>query len=373
MSCYDAIVLGLGAVGSSAAYHLARRGLNVLGLDAHQPPHDRGSSHGESRIIRQAYFEHPDYVPLLTEAYRAWSELEAATGETLYIETGLLEIGPPDGEVITGVLTAKQQHDLEVDEIEPAEFDFPGLVMPEDSVVVFERRAGILPVEKCVAAHLQMATSCGANLQFNQPVVDLELSSGEVIVSTATETYRGAALVLAAGAWSARWLRRLPNFRPPALTVTRAHQHWFANTDPRYRLDAGFPVFLYERPEGMFYGFPQLNDRDVKLAAHAGYETVDDADQLNRSIDEIDQAAVAKFAAQFLPGLSSRSTRHVACMYTNTVDHHFRIDRIGEKPAVAIAAGLSGHGFKFTSILGEALADLTISGETKLPIGFLRC
>lgn len=370
---YDAIVLGLGGVGSSAAYHLARRGLQVLGLEAFDPPHDRGSSHGQTRIIRQAYFEHPDYVPLLKEAYNHWNELEQQIGQQLYFETGLLEIGPVDGEVIPGVLASKREHGLEVDELETADFDFPGLVLPDDSVAVFERRAGFLKVEKCVAAHLQLAQQHGATLRFRETVRDFDFRNGEVVVSLGDEKVHGGALIVAAGAWASRWLEKVEGFQPPSLTVMRKHQHWFANSGPRYRLEAGFPVFLYERPESMFYGFPQLDERGIKLANHGDGEIVADADSIDRTVDLAERNAVAKFASEFLPGVSTKPIGHSVCMYTVTDDHHFRIDRVSNSPAVVFAAGLSGHGFKFTSVLGALLADLTTEGETSHPIDFLKC
>lgn len=370
---YDAIVLGLGGVGGSAAYHLAARGQRVLGLEAFDSPHDRGSSHGQTRIIRQAYFEHPNYVPLLKEAYRHWSDLELQVNEQLYFETGLLEIGPASGEVIAGVLASKREHQLEVDELTSGEFDFPGLLLPEDSVAVFERRAGFLKVEKCVAAHLKLAQQHGAELRFNTPVHDIQFENGAAVVSLADETVRAGSLVVAAGAWSTRWLQRIEGFNPPPLRIMRKHQHWFENNDPRYEFESGLPVFLYERPEGMFYGFPQLDDRGMKLAHHGDGDLVTDADTIDRRVDVAERQAVVDLARDFLPGLSANPIGHSVCMYTVTDDHHFRIARVGDSPAVAFACGLSGHGFKFTSLLGSILADLTLQGATNQPIGFLRC
>lgn len=370
MTSYDVIVVGLGGVGSAAAFHAARRGARVLGIDRFPPGHERGSSHGQTRIIRQAYFEHPDYVPLLRRASAAWAELEAQRGEQLYYETGLLEAGPPEGVVIPGVRESARRYGLPVDELRPAEArrHWPGLVVPDEFVAMFERRSGYLLVERCVVAHAEEARKLGAELRVGESVLHWHATDNAVVVETDAHTYSAANLVIAAGAWSSLLLSSLG----VPLRVVRKHLHWYASDDDRYRADRGCPTFFFETPEGYFYGFPRIDEGGVKAAEHSGGEEVADPLGVDRSPDPRDEQRVARFLATYLPGVSSRRTAHAVCMYTMTADEHFLVDRHPQHPQVVFAAGLSGHGFKFVGVLGEVLADLTLAGDTNLPVEFLR-
>lgn len=366
---YDAIVIGCGGVGSATLYHLASRGARVLGLDRFPPGHDRGSSHGQTRIIRRAYFEHPDYVPLLKRAYELWSELEQRQPRPLYHETGILQIGPPDGTVLPGVLASAEQHDLSVERLSAADVSerFPGFVVPDSLGAVFEQGAGYLLVEDCVMAHIEQARRHGAELHTGEPVTRWQASGNTVVVETETNRYEARHLIVTAGAWAARLLADLDL----GLEVRRKHLHWYASAAPDYRANRGAPIFLYEVPKGVFYGFPQIDDLGVKVAEHTGGEVVSDASRLDRSTDDQDRLRVEQFLKYHLPGVSAVSTRHEACMYTMSPDEDFIVDRHPYLDNVLFAAGLSGHGFKFTAVLGEVLADLALAGETKLPYQFL--
>jgi len=367
---YDAIVIGTGGVGSAALYHLARRGASVLGLDRFSPGHDRGSSHGQTRIIRKAYFEHPDYVPLLDRAYELWAELEQGRSEPLYHQTGLLQVGPADGLVLPGVLESAREHDLPVESLTAAEVTerFPGFVVPEALSAVFEEQAGYLLVEESVMAHIEHARRHGAELRTGRPVTRWQSSGDTVVVETETDRFEARNLIVTAGAWAARLLANLDL----ELEVQRKHLHWYANAEPNYRSARGAPIFLYEVPAGIFYGFPQIDDFGVKVAEHTGGEPVADPSSLDRSLDEQDQLRVEQFLKFHLPGVSAISTRHEACMYTMSPDEHFIVDRHPHRDNVLFAAGLSGHGFKFTPVLGEILADLAHDGETSYPYEFLK-
>ncbi len=371
MQTYDVIVLGTGGVGSAALYHLANRGVRVLGLDRFPPGHDRGSSHGQTRIIRQAYFEHPDYVPLLRRAYELWADLEQRRGERLFYDVGLLEIGPPDGVVIKGVLESARLHNLEVDRLTPDDVAsrFPGFQVPQGCEAVFERRAGYLLVEQCVLAHLDEAQKLGAELHTGETVLGWSADTHGVTATTATQTYSAARLVVTSGAWASQLLTDLG----VRLLVLAKHLHWYDNDDVRYRQVRGCPTFFYELPEGYFYGFPHFDDWGVKIAEHSGGAVVNDPLHADRSVDAQDRSRVERFLATHLPGVSHRPTHHVVCFYTMSPDEHFIVDRHTQHNQVAFAAGLSGHGFKFTTVLGEVLADLVLTGQTPLPIDFLRC
>jgi len=371
MICYDAIILGTGGVGSAAAWRLARRGARVLGIDRFEGGHNRGSSHGETRIIRQAYFEHADYVPLLLRAYELWAELEAASGVPLLKQVGLLQVGPPDGEVVPGVVRSAKLHELEVEEFSAAEAGrrFPGFQVPRNMAAVFERKAGYLYVERCVLAHLAAAKECGAELLFATSVIGWEADDRGVRVTTDRGVFHADKLVLAGGPWMPGLLGK--GERSPRLQVLRKHVYWFENDAAELHQDRGCPTYLFELPHGVFYGFPQIDGLGVKAAEHTGGVAVDDPLQDDRALDPADLARVRQFMADHLPGVSDALTRHSVCYYTMSPDGHFIVDRHPEHERVVYAAGLSGHGFKFTSVLGEALADLALEGRTNLPIEFL--
>jgi sarcosine oxidase len=366
---FDCIVLGTGGVGSAALYHLARRGMRVLGVDRFAPGHDRGSSHGQTRVIRLAYFEHTDYVPLLRRAFELWHELEAQCDEQLYVRTGIIEVGPPDGEVLPGVLRAAHQHDLAVDTLTAAEVQkqYPGLRLPEHWQGVFETEAGYLWVEKCVIAHAAAARACGAQLHSGEEVLTWSVAGDGVVVQTDRQVYRADRLVLTAGAWAPRLLQDLK----VSLQVLRKPLLWYRTTQPDYRREGGFPVWFFETPDGIFYGFPELDEMGLKAAEHTGGQAIDDPLRLERQLTPEDRRPLEAFLRRHMPGVSDRCVQHTVCMYTTTPDGHFIVDRHPEQAPVCFAAGLSGHGFKLSNLLGEVLADLALTGSTRHPIDFL--
>lgn len=366
---YDVIVLGVGGVGSAALLHLARRGARAVGIDRFAPPHDRGSSHGQTRIIRQAYFEHPDYVPLLKRSYELWRELEERTGRRLYHRTGLLEVGPPQGVVLPGVLESARMHGLDVETLtaDEAQRRFPALTIPDGCEAVFERDAGYLRVEDCVSAHVEEARRLGAEVRGGEAVQAWRVAGGDVIVDTDRGRYSAPRLVLTAGAWAGPLLAGVG----PPLSVVRKHLHWFANRDPRLREENGCPAFFYETPQGYYYGFPQIDESGLKAAEHSGGEETADPLHVDRSLDPAELARVQNFLAAHLPGVSGRQTAHTVCMYTMTPDAHFLVGHHPRWPQVSVVAGLSGHGFKFAAVLGEILAQLALDGQSPHAIGFL--
>jgi len=367
---YDAIVLGSGGVGSAALDHLARRGAHVLGLDRFAPGHDRGSSHGDTRIIRQAYYEHPDYVPLVLRAYELWAELSERRGVCLGRELGLLQVGPPEGEVLCGVLASAAHHGLDVERLDGDEIEarWPGFRARGALAGVFERRAGYLRVEECVKAHAAEAVAHGAELRVGCDVQSWRAEGSGVVVETSQGNFSAGALVVTAGAWASQMLDDLGIW----FEVRRKPVFWFDQASADYQADR-CPCFLFETPSGIYYGMPQIDDGQVKAAEHTGGAVVDDPAMLDRQMHTADLTPVDQFLAVHLPKIVRRPVRHSVCMYTMTRDSHFVVDRHPEHPQVVFAAGLSGHGFKFTSVLGEALADLATAGRTRLPIGFLAC
>jgi sarcosine oxidase len=369
MAAYDAIVLGTGGVGSAALFHLARRGARVLGLDRFAPGHDRGSSHGQTRLIRQAYYEHPDYVPLVQRAFELWHELEQLAGTTLYRQLGLLQIGAEDGEVIRGVRASARRHNLPIEELSATEcrHRFAGFRVPDACRAIFEARAGILLVEQCVQAHAELATRQRAEIRTGETIEHWRPEGDGIVVRTDRGQYTAARLVVSAGAWAGQLLGDLG----VPFEVRRKPLYWYPATSDVYQADNGCPGFLYDLPRGCFYGVPQIDALGVKAAQHTGGAVVADPLTVERNLDPADREAVGRFVADFLPALDPRPTEHAVCMYTMTPDAHFVVDRHPEHPQVVFAAGLSGHGFKFTSVLGEVLAQLALDGEARLPIGFL--
>lgn len=363
MATYDRIVVGLGGMGSAALCSLARRGAKVLGIESYGVAHDRGSSHGQTRIIRQAYFEHPDYVPLLRQAYQQWERLEAECGRRLFERVGLLEVGVETGPTMQGIRRSASTHQLPIETLTPAESArrFPSLHIPEGMDIIFEANAGFLYVERCVEAAVEVAQRYGAEVRTHTAVRQIRIEQGHCEVVTDAGVDRAEGVVLCLGPWAPAQLPiRLP------LHVVRKHLHWFHCDDRRFHVDARCPAFFYELPEGSFYGFPAFEDVGVKVAEHTRGERAADPTLVDRTMDPMDTARIDGFVRACLPSVSSTRTRHEVCMYTMTPDEHFIIDRHPDNSRAVYAAGFSGHGFKFAAGMGECLADMTLH-ETRLP------
>ena len=366
---HDVIVAGLGGMGSAAAYELAGRGKKVLGLERFSPAHDRGSSHGRSRIIRQAYFEGAEYVPLLLRAYELWEQLERETGHELMTLTGGLMIGREDGDLVSGSVASADEHDLPYELLDVGEMRrrFPAYAPGPDTVALYEERAGFVRPEETVKAHLDLAGSSGADLRFEEPVLSWEATDGGVRVETPESVYEAERLVISPGAWAPRLLASLGL----PLEVTRQVMFWFEPTNGLEPfLPARFPIFIWEPDDGnMFYGFPaQDDDRGVKAAFFRAGGSPTDPETIDREVREEEADFLRGYLAEHVPELAGRCLDARACMYTNTPDEHFVISLHPEHPQVAVACGFSGHGYKFCSVVGEILADLATEGSTPHPI-----
>jgi sarcosine oxidase len=364
---YDVIVLGVGGMGSAALFELARRGRRVLGLEQWALGHDRGSSHGQTRVIRTAYFEHPDYVPLVRRAYQRWYDLEQRCGRRLLTECGCLSLGRPDGELIEGVRAAAAVHALPIENLDGDELRrrYPVFRAADGCVGVLEREAGFLAVEACVRAHIDEATRLGAAVSAEEPVLAWRSNGREVQVETTTGRYHAERLVLTAGPWAGQMLAR----HGAVLSVMRQTLLWFGVVDDAaFRRDV-FPVYLADTPTGFFYGLPVIDRFGHKVAQHYGAPELRHPDEVERTAAAADEAPVRAFLRDWLPAADGPLRRVETCIYTLTPDRHFLIGLHPEHPNVAVAAGFSGHGFKFASAVGEVLADLVESGQTELPIG----
>lgn len=360
---YDVIVLGLGGMGSAAAYHLARRGRRVLGLDRHPPSHDQGASHGRSRIIREAYWEHPSYVPLVLRAYELWADLERASGRTLLLTTGGIMIGAASTDLIRGSLESARIHRLAHEILDAAEIRrrFPVFAPRDDMIGVYEPRAGVLNPEECVGVHLEQAARAGAELHHEEPVLDWRAAVDGVDVRTPRGRYEADRLVIAAGPWAPVVLVDLGL----PLVIERQVIAWFRPVALADAFDPSrCPIHIWQTDGRFFYGFPRLGDDGVKIAEHAlGDPTT--ADTITRAIAPVEIEELRRdFVSRYVPAADGEVLATSTCMYALTPDTHFVVDLHPRHPHVVIACGFSGHGFKFVPVIGEILADLALDGRT---------
>lgn len=366
---WDVIILGLGAMSSATAYHLARRGKHVLALEQFTSPHDQGSSHGGSRIIRQAYWEGAEYIPLVSRAYELWRRLELDSGTRLLHITGGLMIGSSSGQIVSNTISAARQYAIPIDIFDPSESRrrFPPFALQSGELAVHEPGAGYLIPEECIRAHLELASRAGADLHFDEKVLSWKATEREVEVATTHTTYRAGHLVITAGPWANEALAGLFPLR-----VTRQVMAWI---DPSGSiapfLPDRFPIYLADDPRGgpPIYGFPAIDGPSggAKAAIH-GSDDVCTPETIDRTILPSDLARVLDAVKLRIPALDGPVLRAKTCLYTMTPDEHFIIGPHPQFPSCTIACGFSGHGFKFSSVVGEILADLATYAATPHPI-----
>jgi sarcosine oxidase len=361
MQRVDVAIAGLGAMGAFSAWRLAARGANVTGIEQFRPGHDRGSSHGDSRIIRTAYFESPEYVPLLIRAWDLWRSLEGEAGTELLTATGGLMIGMADGEVVSGALASADRHGLAYRLIEAGEMSrsYPQHRLAAGEVAVLEERAGFLRPERSVAAAVARAEAFGAELIVDTQVTAVKATGDGVVLETTKGSVKADRALIAAGPWTSRLM---PGLRLP-LTVERQVVAWLAVDDPVVFEPGRFPIFGHELPGlRLRYGFPSTDGRSIKLAIH-GDGLAADPDRIDRVVGEGDLQPLREFATRWLRGVSSEVVAAGVCMYTNTPDERFIALTPPELPGVTVLSACSGHGFKFAPVIGELMADLICEGR----------
>lgn len=359
---YDAIVIGAGGMGSAALYHLARRGLRPLGLERFAVPHEMGSSHGLTRIIRLAFHEGPEYVPFGRRAYELWRELEQRAGERLLRVTGSVHAGVPGSAGFEDTLRACVEQDVPHSALTGAELSarFPGYGLPPDMMAVVQPDGGFLAPERCVAAHAEAARSLGAEVREGERVLEWNAFAGGVRVRTERGAYEAGALVVAAGAWAGRLLPDLAGVAVPE----RQAVAWFEPEDAALFAPERFPVFIVTLDGEEYYGFPEFGAPGFKVGKFHHDGEAADPDALDRSWRAQDEEMLRDFARRCFPKAAGRMLRMSVCMFTNSPDRHFIIGKHPQWPQVSFAAGFSGHGFKFCSVVGEVMADLAERGET---------
>jgi sarcosine oxidase len=355
-------------MGSSASYNLARRGLKVLTLERFGLNHDRGSSHGRTRIIRLAYFEDPRYVPLLRRAFVAWDQLEKDSGASIIRRTGGLMIGREEGDLVRGVVRSAKEHSLPhrlLGARETMEV-FGALRIDDGFVSVHEENAGILFPDNCIAAYAKLAEEAGGSLHLFEQVTGWKRTSEGLEVATGKERYSTDKLVFAAGAWTGKLLQGLL-----PLTCERQVQFWFRAPEEGSFSAGNAPIFIMEEDgSSYYYGIPDLGHGAKVAKSHGGVTA--DPDGEDRQVTESDLGPVRDFMARRLPSVDRRPIEAATCLYTNTPDENFVIDFHPDDEDVLVLSACSGHGFKFSSVVGELAADLLTRGRSEFDISFFR-
>ena len=370
MPSYDAIVIGVGGMGSAAVYHLAQRGLQVLGVEKHAIPHEMGSSHGYSRMIRYTLQEHPSYVPLVRRSYELWHEMEETAGEELMVTTGSIRAGAPDSPFFLNAQEACDLHSIPYEILTASEVNkrFPGYRFPEEISSVYQADGGFLLPERCIVTHVQAAERAGAAVHSQETVLDWEIRGDGVQVRTDRDTYTAGRLVVTVGPWAANQVPELASYAVPERQV----MGWFQPKRPELYAADAFPVFGLFTEEGRYYGFPSHAVPGFKIGrAHHLLQKVD-PDAINREVHPEDEDILRQAVNRYFPLAAGKLLDGKTCMYTNTPDEHFMIGTLDGQPQVSVAAGFSGHGFKFASVIGEIMADLAQSGATEHDINLFR-
>ncbi|MQF82157.1 MAG: N-methyl-L-tryptophan oxidase [SAR202 cluster bacterium] len=367
---FDCIVIGVGGMGSSTLYNLAKRGRRVLGLEQFDIPHAEGSSHGVNRIIRLAYYEHPSYVPLLRRAYELWSEIESVTGEQLLYKTGSIDTAPSGHEVFEGSLESCLLHDIPHRVLNHAQIneEFPGYQLPPGHMGLLQGDGGFVLSERSIVAYANAAMSTGAEIHAREVVSGWEPDQGGVRVFTDRGEYTAERLVITAGAWTSGMVPILDDLAVPERQVLA----WLQPIDGSLYTPEVFPVFNAYFDEGRYYGFPVHGIPGFKVGRYHHLEEVIDPDFAIKTVDSEDEAVLRSAVERYFPKANGTTMTLKTCMFTNTPDEHFIVDLLPANSQVVVAAGFSGHGFKFASVIGEILADLAINGETEHNIDLLK-
>ena len=372
---YDAIVIGLGGMGSAALYHLAKRGVKALGIDQFDIPHTLGSSHGLTRIIRLAYYEDLSYVPLLRRSYALWADLEREFGEQLFYQTGSIDMGPADSDVFRGSLDSCIENDFpyQVLDSRALRARFPAYQMPAETMALYQPQGGLLVPERCIVAHAELARQHGADIHTGERVLGWDIrADGRVQAQTDSSSYLAEKLILCGGAWANKLLPALAGAAVPE----RQALIWLQPKRPDLFGLQRFPVWNGQVEEGRYYGLPEFNPGGntpgMKLGRYHHLDEICDPDTVDRDIHAADEALLRTFAERYFPEGAGRTLDMTVCMFTNTADEHFVLDSLPDAPQVSVAAGFSGHGFKMASVVGEIMADLAQRGESPHDISLFR-
>lgn len=371
MKKYDTIVVGVGGMGSATCYELAKRGKKVLGLEQFDIPHTYGSSHGHTRIIRLAYYEDPSYVPLLRRAYELWEAIEEESGEKILYKNASVDVGAADSEVFTGSLASCIEHGISHEVLTGKELNerFPGYNVPDDFRVLYQKDGGFLVPERATVAFVNAALKFGTAIQAREKVLSWQpTSKGGVIVKTSRDEYEADSLVFTSGAWNGQLLPILNGLA----VAERQVLAWLQPFEPELFTPENFPVFNMQLGEERYYGFPVYGIPGFKFGKYCHLKEQGEPELFDREPNEKDEAVLRAFSSKIFPKGSGATMTLKTCMFTNSPDDHFILDIHPEHPQVSFAAGFSGHGYKFASVIGEIMADLATERDTKHDIELLR-
>lgn len=367
---YQHIIIGAGSMGMAAGYFLAKQGKDVLMLDAFNPPHDKGSHHGGTRLIRYAYGEGIDYVPFALRAAELWQELQAITSREIFKQTGVLNVGKSEGDFVKNVRQSATTFKLPLTVMSAREVNekWLGLTLPSELIGCFEPTSGILLVEECIAAYREAALIAGAQLRLNSRVTRIspEKGNGPVTIETADgATFTADSVVVSVGAWAGELLQQLDLNLP--LTPIRKTFAWYEASDALYG-EPSFPGFAFDFGDSVYYGFPSVAGAGLKIGRHdGGLPIIPDEEKQPFGTVRGDEEDLSQFLSCYMPQVGPLKEGKT-CMYTMTPDENFVIDLHPMYRNIVIAAGFSGHGFKFASAVGEIVSDLVTTGKTKLDI-----
>lgn len=364
---FDVAVIGLGAMGSAALSFLAARGARAIGIDAYFPAHALSSSHGDSRLIRLGYFEDPSYVPLLRRAYRNWRDLETRLRTDILTITGVLQIGAEKSKIVAGTHASCKMHGLAHEVLDRAEMArrFPAFQLDNEDIAILDPQGGYLRPEVAVMGYLKLAAQDGAVLHFGERVIAIEPGDDGVTIRSADGRYRARKVVVATGSWIAELVPQLREHAVPIRQVVA----WYQPRDGFATEPQRMPCFLRdEGAEGSYFGFPAIGADGVKVGRHAHFREPIDPNQPNPPVNDADTALLDGFISKRVPAAAGLRVNAVTCRYTMLPSEDFLLDFAPGHPNVVVASPCSGHGFKFTSVVGEILADLALDGKTSLPI-----
>lgn len=363
---YDVAIVGAGSMGMAAGYFLAKKGQKVILLDAGDPPHHNASHHGETRIIRHAYGEGEAYVPLALRAQDLWQELEQESNQSLFLNTGVLNMGERDSPFIQTLIASAVKYQLPLDILDASQVSerFPGITLPDNYIGCFESTSGVLRCEACIRAYRTLAIGHGAELLTYHGVDSIDIHESGVTLTSGETVISADRLIVSAGAWSAEILRQL-NLTLP-MQPTRKTFAWFEAEETKYGQDH-FPAFSFDSPEGIYYGFPSIDQAGLKVGRHDGGQAQDPNLDIEPYDSVHDSHDLERFLAAVMPDVGNLMYGKT-CMYSMTEDENFIIDRHPQHSHVLIAAGFSGHGFKFASVIGEMLSELAYNEQTQYDI-----
>ena len=368
---YDVIVVGVGGMGAAACWHLARRRQRVLGLERFDIPHAHGSSHGVTRIIRLAYYESPAYVPLLHRAFELWRDLGEAFDERLLHTTGSIDTGYEGSGVFEGSLASCREHGLRHEVLSGTDVNrrFPGYRLPESHHALLQPDGGFVLSERAIVAHVVLAQALGADIRAREPMLDWSpIAGGGVRVKTPRGVYEAGRLVLAPGAWIGDLVPALKPITVPERQVLG----WFQPDEPAKFGPDAFPVLNLMVEEGRYYLLPIWGVPGLKIGLYHHLGETGAADAISRDVTSEDEAVLRRCISRYFPGADGPAMALHACMFTNTPDEHFIIDRLAANPDVLVASPCSGHGYKFASVVGEIIADLATAGESRFDLTMFR-